>query len=207
MLDLLQSESFLSNVLVVLAVVVGGSHGIIYLLSIVGLLLRPFWRRPVTLLYPWVFLTKPLDDIAKTPFRPSNFLLIHALWLTSSVSLWVGFTLYGVVIALNEIIPDVVGLDPHTQWGMRVPAWLGLSIEAMYLGLFASLSSWMWLRSLRSSRAQFRRMNGVKDDGGHVGVVHYLAPFRKATIWATAALPIFIGLLVLDIVMFPPFQG
>lgn len=204
MLEPLQSEPFQTYALATLGAVVGGSHGTIFLLSIVGLLLRPLWRQPIALIYPWVWLTaENPDDIARTPLRPSRLLFIHMLWFTSSVGLWVGFTLIWLVRVLNELFPDVFGLDPFFMWGMNVSAWLGLSVEAMYMGAFASWSSWTWVRSLRSSLVHFRRMNGGDlDDAGH-----YLAPFRKATAWAYATLPIFIGVVVLDIIMFPPFQG
>ena len=208
MLEPLQSEPFQTYALIALGSIVGASHGIIYLLSIVGLLLRPLWRQPVALFYPWVYLFKTPEGSTRTPFSPSSLLFIHALWLLSSVGLWVGITLFGLVSVLNELFPDVFGLDLFMMWGMRVPAWLGFIISAMYTGVFASLSSWMWLRSLRSSLAHFGRMNGVGNGGGSLDDAgHYLAPFRKATAWASATLPIFIGLIVLDVAMFPPFQG
>lgn len=206
MLGPLESESFRAYVLMWLAVV-GGSHGIIYLLSIVGLLLRPFWRRPVAFLYSWVYLFKSPGGSARTHFSLSGLLLIHALWLLSSVGLWVGVTLSGLVSVLNELFPDLFGLDPFFMWGMRVPAWLGISIETVYVGAFAALSSWMWLRSLRSSLAHFRLTNDIENRGSLDDARHHLAPLRKATAWASATLPILIGLIVLDIVMFPPFQG
>ena len=204
MLEPLQSEPFQTYAAVVVGTIVLGSHGIIYLLSIVGLLLRPFWRQPVAFLYPWVRLSSETpDDIARTPFRPSRLLLIHALWLANSVILWVGMTLYILVIALNELFPDVFGLAV-VQHGLKIPAWIGYIIVAMYTGVFASLSSLMWFGSLRRSLAHFRRMNSVRsgedlDDAGH-----YLAPFRKATGWAFATLPIYIGLLALILTVAAP---
>ena len=208
MLEPLQSEPFRTYALIAVGLVVGGSHGVIFLLSIVGLLLRPLWRQPIAVFYPWVRLTaENPDDIARTPLRPSRLLFIHMLWFTSSVGLWVGITLFGLVRILNELFPAVFGLDPFVMWGMKVPAWLGFSIEAMYTGAVASLSSWMWARSLRRSLAHYRRMNGIEHGGGVDDAGHYLAPFRKATVWAYATLPIFIGFAVLDIIMFPPFQG
>ena len=66
MLEPLQSEPFQTYALIALGSIVGASHGIIYLLSIVGLLLRPLWRQPVAFLYPWVRLTAETpDDITR----------------------------------------------------------------------------------------------------------------------------------------------
>lgn len=208
MLEPLQSEPFLTYAAVGVGTVVLGSHGIIYLLSIVGLLLRPFWHQPVAFFYPWVRLTaESPDDIAKTPFKPSRLLLIHALWLVNSVGLWVGYTLYALVGAINEIFPDVVGLDVYDLHGLRMPAWIGFTVLAIYVGMFASLSSWMWVRSLRRSLAHYRRMYDVRDSGSLEDPGHYLAPFRKTAAWAVMTLPISIGLLVLVVLVFPPWQG
>ena len=206
MMGLLESEPIRAYVLMWLAVVVG-AHGIVYLLSLVGLLLRPFWRKPVAFLYPWVYLFKHPGASSRTHLSRSGLLFGHALWLLSSVVLWLVITLSGLVGVLNELFPHVVGLDPFFMWGMRVPAWLGISIQSMYIGAFAALSSWMWLRSLRSSLAHSRRMNDARDGGGLDDARHHVTPFRKATAWASATLPILIGLIVLDVVMFPPFQG
>ena len=208
MLEPLQNEPFRTYALIALGSIVGGSHIIIYLLSILGLLLRPFWRQPVAFLYPWVRLTAETpDDITRTPLRPSRLLLIHTLWLSSSVGLWVGLTLFSVVSALNELFPDVFGLDVYQLHGLKMPAWIGYTVLAMYAGVFASWSSWMWLGSLRRSLAHFRHMNSVRDGGGLDDAEHYLAPFRNATGWAFATLPIYIGLVVLVILVFPPWQG
>ena len=204
MLEPLQNEPFRTYALIALGSIVGGSHIIIYLLIILGLLLKPFWRQPVAFLYPWVRLTaETLEDVTRTPFRPSRLLLIHTLWLSSSVGLWVGITLFLVVSAVAELFPDVIGLNA-TQHGVKIPAWIGATIAAMYAGAFASLSSLMWFGSLRRSLAHFRRMNSVRsgediDDAGH-----YLAPFRKATWWAFATLPIYIGLGVLIFIVTAP---
>ena len=204
MLEPLQSEPFRTYALIALGSIVGGSHIIIYLLSILGLLLRPFWRQPVAFLYPWVRLTAETpDDITRTPLRPSRLLLIHTLWLSSSVGLWVGITLFLVVSAVAELFPDVIGLNA-TQHGVKIPAWIGATIAAMYAGAFASWSSLMWFGSLRRSLAHFRHMNSV-GDGGRIDVAeHYLAPFRKATWWAFATLPIYIGLVVLIFIVTAP---
>ena len=201
MLEPLQSEPMRTYALIALGSIVGGSHGIIYLLSILGLLLRPFWRQPVTFLYPWVRLSsETIDDITRTPFRPSRLLLIHTLWLSSSVGLWVGATLSLVVFTLNELLPDVFGLEaaPHE---LKIPALIGYTVLGMYTGVFAYWSSLMWFASLRRSLAHFRHMNSVRDDGGIDDTEHYLAPFRKATAWAFATLPIYIGLLALILIV------
>ena len=204
MLEPLESEPFRTYALIALGSIVGGSHIIIYLLSILGLLLRPFWRQPVAFLYPWVRLTAETpDDITRTPFRPSRLLLIHTLWLSSSVGLWVGITLFLVVSAVAELFPDVIGLNA-TQHGVKIPAWIGATIAAMYAGAFASLSSLMWFGSLRRSLAHFRHMHSVGDGGGIDVAEHYLAPFRKATWWAFATLPIYIGLGVLIFIVTAP---
>ena len=103
------------------------SHVLIYVLSFVGLLLRALqtsydflcrrqpssmpasavvWclRRTVLFLYPWIYLwDKPPPDITRTPFRSPkslariHVLLVHMLWLTSSVGLWNYAALYLVV--------------------------------------------------------------------------------------------------------------
>ena len=204
MLEPLQSEPMRTYALIALGSIVGGSHGIIYLLSILGLLLRPFWRQPVAFLYPWVRLSsETIDDITGTPFRPSRLLLIHTLWLSSSVGLWVGMALLMVVFTLAELFPDVIGLNA-TQHGVKIPAWIGATIAAMYAGAFASWSSLMWFGSLRRSLAHFRHMNSVGDGGGIDVAEHYLAPFRKATWWAFATLPIYIGLGVLIFIVTAP---
>ena len=204
MLEPLQSEPFRTYALIALGSIVGGSHIIIYLLSIVGLLLRPFWRQPKAFLYPWVRLySETLEDVTRTPFRPSRLLLIHTLWLSSSVGLWVGITLFLVVSAVAELFPDVIGLNA-TQHGVKIPAWIGATIAAMYAGAFASWSSLMWFGSLHRSLAHFRHMNSVGDGGGIDVAEHYLAPFRKATWWAFATLPIYIGLGVLIFIVTAP---
>ena len=208
MLEPLESEPFRTYVTATVYTITFGSHGIIYLLSIVGLLLRPFWRQPVGFLYPWVRLSaKTPHDISRTPFSPSSLLLIHMLWLTSSVGLWVGYSLYVSVLALNTLFPDTVGLEVQMRHGLRVPLWMAHAILAMYAGVFASWSSWMWVRSLRLSLAHYRRINGVRDGGGLVDPGHYFAPFKRAAVWAYATLPIFIGLIVVGIFVAPPFQG
>ena len=208
MLEPLQSEPFRAYALITLWSIVGVSNAIIYLLSIVGLLLRPFWRQPVAFLYPWVRLSaKTPDDIAGTPLSPSRLFFIHTLWFLSSVGLWVGLTLYLVVSALNELFPDRVGLDVFYMHGMRVSAWIGFTVLAMYTGAFALWSSWMWHLSLRRSLLHFRYMNRVENGGGLDDPGHYLGPFRKATGWAFMTLPIYIGYVVVGIIVFPPFQG
>ena len=208
MLEPLQSEPFQTYALIALGSIVGASHGIIYLLSIVGLLLRPLWRQPVAFLYPWVRLTAETpDDITRTPFRPSRLLLIHTLWLSSSVGLWVVATLWGIVGALADIFPDVFGIDVTQSSRPYISGfqdWIYFIISAMYTGVFAYWSSLMWFGSLRRSLAHFRYMNSVRDGGGLDDVGHYLAPFRKATGWALPTLPIYIGLLVLTLVFYPP---
>ena len=105
-----------------------------------------------------------------------------------------------MVSALNELFPDVIGLNA-TQHGVKIPAWIGATIAAMYAGAFASWSSLMWFGSLRRSLAHFRHMNSVRDGGGIDDAGHYLAPFRKATGWAFATLPIYIGLLALTLIV------
>ena len=201
MLEPLQSEPMRTYALIALGSIVGGSHIIIYLLSIVGLLLRPLWRQPVAFLYPWVRLTAETpDDITRTPLRPSRLLLIHTLWLSSSVGLWVGATLSLVVFTLNELFPDVFGLEAAPP-EMKIPALIGYTVLGMYTGVFAYWSSLMWLGSLRRSLAHFRHMNSVRDDGGIDDTEHYWAPFRKATAWAFATLPIYIGLLALILIV------
>ena len=208
MLEPLESEPFRTYALIALGSIVGGSHGIIYLLSIVGLLLRPFWRQPVAFLYPWVGLSfETHGDITKTSFSFSSLLLIHMLWLTSSVGLWVGLSLYFSVLALNELFPGVVGLEVIMQHGLRVPAWMVSTVLAMYAGVFASVSSLMWLGSLRRFLTNFRRMNSARDGEVIDDAGHYFSPFRKATAWAFATLPIYIGLVVVVVIIAPPFQG
>ena len=228
MLEPLQSEPFQTYAAVVVATVVLGSHVVIYLLSIVGLLLRPFSRilwdfsrrrhsslaaSAVVFLYPWIHLWgKPPRDITRTPFRPSKLLLIHTLWFINSVGLWVASTLAALVGALNELFPDVLGLDVYDLHGLKMPAWIGFTVLGMYTGAFALWSSLVWFGSLRRSLAHFKYMNGVEfsgdfDDTGHYWASHYWAPFRKATKWAFMTLPIYIGLLVLVVLVFPPWQG
>ena len=215
----LQSEPFLTYAAVVVGTVVLGSHGLIYLLSIAGLLLRPFSRtlwdyssqRPsslsasaVVLLYPWIHLWgKPPRDIARTPFRPSRLLIIHTLWLINSVGLWVGVVLYFIVIAVAVLFPETVGLDinRNTFWG-----WPQFLLISLYVGIIAAWSSLVWSRSLRRSLAHFRHMNSVENDGSFDAPGHYLTPFRKATKWAFATVPFYIGLVVLVLVTHPaPF--
>ena len=142
----------------------------------------------------------PPDDIARTPFKPSKLLLIHALWLINSVGLYVVFALISgvglVVSVLAEMLPGVFGLD-NVQQGYTAPVWVVAAALTLYTGAFASFSSWMWFGSLRRSLAHFRHMNSVGDSGINDAAGHYLAPFRKATGWAFATLPIYIGLVVL----------
>lgn len=198
------------------------SHGIIYVLSIVGLLLIPFsrilwdfssqrpsslsasivvWclRRAVLFLYPWIHLWgKPPSDITRTPFGPTTFslvytLLVHILWLTSSVGFWTYVALYSIVQLLTEGFVD------------NRPA---LVIFIMiYLGVFAASSLLMWLLSLRGSLVHLWRMNSARDGGDLDDARHYLAPFRKATVWAFVSLPIFFGWIVLAFAADPtPFE-
>lgn len=147
------------------------------------------------------------SDITGTHYRPSKLLLIHALWLMSSVVIWVGVTLFTLDIALNELFPDLVGIEDYGTYGMRVSAPIGYTILAVYSGASATWTSWMWIRSLHRSLAHFRCMNGVRDGGVIDDSGHHLAPFRKATGWAIATWPLLLGYGVLTFVMFPPFQG
>ena len=231
MLEPLESEPFRTYVSVIAWTIGFGSHGLIYLLSIVGILLRPLsrilWdlsrRQPsslpasaavwcvrqfVVFIYPWLHLGgKTPSGIARTPFRPSRLLLIHMLWLTSSVGFWVGHSLYLSVIALNDLFPDIVGLKANLIYGARVPVWMADTILAVYASVFALLMSWIWLGSLRRSLAHFRHMNSV-GNGDYINAAgHYLAPFQKATGWAFASLPIYIGLGVVGFLTAPWFQG
>ena len=52
MLAPFESEPFRTYALIVLGSIVGGSLAIVMFLSVAGLLLRPFWRRPVAFLFP-----------------------------------------------------------------------------------------------------------------------------------------------------------
>ena len=205
------------------------SHLVVYLLSIVGLPFRPFsrilWdfssRRPsflpasaavwcirqvVLFLYPWIHLTNTPERIAGTPFRPSRLwlvytLLIHVLWLTSSIGLWALFTQASVKQVLPYVSP---AFGPITDPEDRVVV---LILIVIYAGVFAASSALMWLLSLRRSLAHLRRMNSVRDGGDLDNARHYLAPFRKATVWAFASLPIFVGYAVLSLASDPtPFQ-
>ena len=149
MLEFLESEPFQTYATVVVGTVILGSHGIIYLLSIVGLLLRPFsqtlWdfsyrRRPslpassVVFLYPWIHLWgKPPRDIARTPFRPSRLLLIHSLWLINSVGLYVGTILYLVVMALAYQFPDISGIERPPRSDFIEPSPLTNLLLFMYI--------------------------------------------------------------------------
>ena len=208
MLEPLESEPFRTYVSVTVWTILLGSHGVIYLLRMVGLMVRPFWRHPVAFLYPWVrLLSESPSDISKTPFRPSKLLLIHMLWLTSSVGLWVGHSLYFSVLALNDLFPDIVGLEVTLRHGLRVPLWMAYITLAIYAGVFALWSSLMWIGSMRRSLAHFRHMNSIENGENIDDAGLYLAPFRKATGWAFAALPIYIGLAVVGIFVAPPFQG
>ena len=132
------------------------SYVIIYLLSFVGLLLRALqtswdfscrrqpssmpasavvWclRRTVLFLYPWVYLwDRPPPDITRTPFGSTTFslvytLLIHMLWLTSSVGYWTSDALYSIVQVRTEGFVD-----------NRPAIVIFLMI---YLGVFAASSS------------------------------------------------------------------
>ena len=213
MLEPLQSQPFRTYAAIVVYTIIFGSHGLIYFLSIVGLLLRPFsrnlwnfssrqpsslpasavvWcvRQPVVFLYPWMRLTAETPgDFTRTPFRPSRLLLIHALWLINSVGFWVGITLFHVVSALNEVFPDVVGLKVLMMHGLKVPAWMVFTVLAMYAGVFALWSSLTWLGSLRRSLAHFRHMNSEGNGGDPDDAGHYLAPFRRATGWPSLHCP------------------
>ncbi len=207
MLLSLLNETLLTYALVMFFIIFFGSHTIIFLLSMVGLLLRPFSRQPVALLYPWVRLSaENPDDISETPFRPSRLLLVHTLWFMSSVVVWVGLTLICLDIVLNELFPSLVDIEDYSVYGMRVSASIGYTILAMYASVFALWSSRMWVRSLSQSLAYYRRMNGVRD-GGLDDPGHYLAPFRKTSKWAIATWPLLFGFGVLAFTMFPPFQG
>ena len=204
------------------------SHVIVYVLSIVGLF-RPFsqilwdfssqrpsflpasafvWciRQVVLFLYPWIHLTKAPERIAGTSFRPSwlwlvNTLLIHVLWLTSFIGLWALLTQASVKVALPYISP---AFGPITDPEVRVVV---LILMVIYAGVFTAWSSLMWLLSLRRSLAHFRYISSVRDGGDPDDARHYLAPFRKATVWAFATLPIFFGYVVLGLTSDPtPFQ-
>ena len=205
------------------------SHLIVYLLSFVGLLIRALqtsydflcrrqpssmpasavvWclRRTVLFLYPWIYLwDKPPPDITRTPFRSPkslliHVLLVHTLWLTSSVGLWALSTLASVKEVLPFISP---AFGPITDPEFRVVV---LILMVIYAGVFAASSSLMWLLSLGGSLVHLRRMNSVRDGGDLDDARHYLAPFRKATVWAFASLPIFLGYAVLSLASHPyPF--
>ena len=197
------------------------SYVIIYLLSFVGLLLRALetsyfscrrqpssmpasavvWclRRTVLFLYPWVYLwDRPSPDITRTPFGPTTFslvytLLIHMLWLTSSVGFWTYAALDSIVQFLTEGYAD-------NRPGVVI-------FIKIYLGVFAASSSLMWLLSLGGSLVHLWRMNSVRDGGASDDARHYLAPFRKATVWAFVSLPILFGWIVLAFVADPtPFE-
>lgn len=203
------------------------SHVIVYVLSIVGLPFRPFsrilwdfssqrpsflpasavvWciRQVVLFLYPWIHLTEAHERIAGTPSRLwlVNTLLIHVLWLTSSIGLWALFTLASVKVVLPYISP---AFGPITDPEDRVVV---LTLMVIYAGVFTAWSSLMWLLSLRRSLAHFFRYTSSGRDGGDLDDArHYLAPFRKATVWAFASLPIFFGYAVLSLTSDPtPFQ-
>ncbi len=196
------------------------SHLIVYLLSIVGLPFRPFsrilwdfssrspsflpasaavWciRQVVLFLYPWIHLTKTPKRIAGTPFRPSKLglvytLLIHVLWLTSSIGLWALFT--------QATVKEVYAAS---ESDVRVVV---LILMVIYAGVFTAWSALMWLLSLRRSFAHFRYTSSVRDGGDLDDARHYLAPFRKTAVWAFASLPIFFGYAVLGFVSDPtPF--
>lgn len=198
------------------------SHVLIYVLSFVGLLLRALqtswdflcrrqpssmpasvvvWclRRAVLFLYPWVYpWDKPPPDITRTPFRSpksllTHVLLVHMLWLTSSVGFWNSAALYLVMQNLTEGFSD-------NRPGVVI-------FIMIYLGVFAASSALMWLLSLCRSLVHLRRMNSVRDGGVSDDARHYLAPFRKTTVWAYASLPILFGWIVLAFVADPtPFE-
>ncbi len=205
------------------------SYVIIYLLSFVGLLIRALqtswdfscrrqpssmpasavvWclRRAVLFLYPWIYpWDKSPGDVAGTPFRSPkslliHVLLVHTLWLTSSVGLWALFTL----AAVKEVLPFISpAFGPITEPEFRVVV---LILMVIYAGVFAASSALMWLLSLRRSLSHFRYMNSVRDGGDLDDARHYLAPFRKTAIWAFASLPIFFVYVVLAFAAAPtPF--
>ena len=141
---------------------------------------------------------KPPGDVAGTPFGPSKsllvyILLIHTLWLTSSVGFWTYAALYLVVQVLTEGFVD------------NRPA--VIIFIMIYLGVFAAWSALMWLLSLRRSLADFRHMNSVRDGGDLDDAGYYFAPFRKTAAWAFASLPIFFVFVVLSFLADPfPFE-
>ena len=193
MLAPFESEPFRTYALIVLGSTTGVSHAIIMFLRITGLLLRPFWQQPVALLYPWVYMWgDPPRDLARTPFRPSKLLLIHTLWFTSSVGLWVGLSLIMLGLTFAYLFPGISGIERHRSDGTEVGLPFGLLL-VMWFVIFAVWSSRMWLDSLRRSLAHFRHMKEGGNDGGCDGAEHHLAPFRKSTKWAFATLPIYIG--------------
>ena len=225
-IGLLLTGLFFFPITDVLLAIVGGSHGLIYLLSIVGMLLRPFsrlllgfsvrepsslpasivmWcvRNLAVLLYPWMHLWTPSpSDIARTPFRPSKLLLIHSLWLFSSVGLWVGFILYLAVLALAYLFRNVLEIDPRTYDTNTHPA--GTVVIFLYLAVFAAWSSWVWIRSLHRSRVHYESVTSVDKAGGRDDAGHYLSPFRNATVWAFATLPIMLGGAILALAAWDP---
>ena len=195
MLAPLESEPFQTYAVVAVGTIVLGSHGTIFLLNVLGLLLKPFWRQPAAFLYPWVYLWgEPPSDIASTPFRPSRLLLIHALWLCNSVGLWVVFALETAAALLAALINAMFGIDFRANSASP----LSVLVIFAYSACFAVWSSWMWSDSLRRSLASFRYANVVENSGSSDDPAHYLAPFRKATWWALATLPIYIGWGVLS---------
>ena len=138
-------------------------------------------------------------DLVRTPFRPSKLLLIHMLWFTSSVGLWVGMSLFLVAHAFATLFPGIAGIDSSND---RTSP-LAFPVILTYTGSFAVWSSWIWIRSLRRSLASFRHANNVGNSGGSDDPGHYLAPFKSATRWAFGTPPIYIGLAVLGFFFFP----
>lgn len=231
MIDLLEREAIQSYVIVVAYIVVG-SHVLIYLLSIVGILLRPFsrflwipfgrqpssllasaavWcvRLPIVLLYPWMHLWTPTpNNMDRTPLGSLSIalmyiLLIHTLWLTSSIGIMVSHQLIQAVIGFAVLFPDLASIHIRGDefWG-----WPPFLVESSYVGFFTIWSSWMWYGSLRRALAHFRREKsaGYSGDRGDAGL--YLMPFRKATWWAFATLPNFFVILVFQLLTHPaPF--
>ena len=217
MLGWMTSEPFASIAIGTFAAVIVGTHGVLILLAVFGILLKPFAGRLQTstivwplrhlsrLLFPWIYLCgESPAAISETPFRPSRLLLIHALWLFSSVGLWTAGTLFHIGAVFAALFPDVLGITVRHNNLTSGEMAAGYAILAFSFGIFAVWSFTVWLRSLRRSSDHFQYVRNVEN---HVRVDdpdQYLAPFKRATLWSFASLPIYFVIAVLSLALFPP---
>ena len=204
-----------------------GAHGLIIVLSIVGLLCKPIagslhtllkmqfssvllsrvlWlpQQLANILFPWIYICGDSpDSIEETPFTPSRLLMIHTVWALSSVGLWVGATIFYTSVVLVALWQNVLGTSIQHIFMSNADVSDIYIIMVLYFGLFAILSFRVWARSVRSALDHYQYVSNLENAAFIDDTDHYLSPFRNATLWAFMTPPIGIGGAILALALLP----